>query len=73
MKQNQSNTDVSDLVKRLTDHEKECAKRWGETTVELRELKHHAYENAKKWDRLNWYTLTGIIIILSTNVANLFK
>ena len=66
-------TEITDLFKRLTDHEKECARRWGETTVELRELKHNVYENTKKWDRLNWYILTGVVVIVTTNLAHLFK
>jgi len=65
--------EIKDLVRRLTDHEKECANRWGETTVELRELKHNVLENSKKWDKLNWYILTGVMVIITTNLAQLFK
>tara|TARA_R110000824_G_scaffold165764_2_gene342351 strand:+ start:564 stop:791 length:228 start_codon:yes stop_codon:yes gene_type:complete len=72
---NKQNSEITptDLLERLTDHEKECAKRWGETTVELRELKHGVYDNAKKWDRLNWYLFTGVAIVIGTNLAHVLK
>ena len=65
---NKQNSEITptDLLERLTDHEKE-------TTVEVRELKHGVYDNAKKWDRLNWYLFTGVAIVIGTNLAHVLK
>ena len=57
----ESNRAVEALEK-IAEHEKECAARWAEVAVELRELNQKAQTHAARWEKLAWFvvvTVTG--------------
>ena len=57
----ESNRAVEALEK-IAEHEKECAARWAEVAIELRELNQKAQTHAARWEKLAWFvvvTVTG--------------
>ena len=41
-------------LERIAKHEKECAERWAESAVELRELKTATKAHSARWEKLAW-------------------
>lgn len=50
-----------EALDRIAQHEKECGKRWGEATTELKQLKELAMSHAARWERLSWIVVTAVI------------
>ena len=52
---------VIEILKKIAQHEKECAARWSEAAVELRELKDTTKTHAKRWESLAWLLLATML------------
>ena len=51
-----------EALEKIAEHEKECAARWAEVAIELRELNQKAQTHAARWEKLAWFvvvTVTG--------------
>jgi hypothetical protein len=61
-------------LERIAEHEKECAERWAESAVELRELKRSTKAHSERWEKLAWLTIgtmvscAGLIIVRLSHV-----
>ena len=59
-------------LERIAKHEQECAERWGEAVVELRELRKATDAHAARWERLAWLVVasavTGIVTVVVSNI-----
>ena len=59
-------------LERIAKHEQECAERWGECVVELRELRKATDAHAARWERLAWLVVasavTGVVTVVVSNV-----
>jgi hypothetical protein len=61
------NNAAVEALERIAMHEKECAARWAEVAVELRELNQKAQIHAARWEKLAWFvvvTVTGSMATL---------
>ena len=60
-------------LERIAKHEQECAERWGEAVVELRELRKATDAHAARWERLAWLVVasaaTAVVTLLMSHVA----
>jgi predicted neutral ceramidase superfamily lipid hydrolase len=59
------NSRAVEALEKIAEHEKECAARWAEVAVELRELNQKAHTHAARWEKLAWFvviTVTGSMI-----------
>jgi len=48
-------------LEKIAKHEDECARRWGEALVELRELRKVTDAHAARWERLAWLVVTVVV------------
>ena len=48
-------------LEKIAKHEAECAKRWGEALVELRELRKVTDAHAARWERLAWLVVAVVV------------
>jgi hypothetical protein len=59
-------------LEKIAKHEAECAQRWGEALVELRELRKVTDAHAARWERLAWLVVasaaTAIVSILMSHM-----
>ena len=59
-------------LERIAKHEQECAERWGECVVELRELRKATDAHAARWEKLAWLVVasavTGIVTVVVSNI-----
>jgi len=59
-------------LERIAKHEQECAERWGECVVELRELRKATDAHAARWEKLAWLVvasaITGIVTVVVSNI-----
>lgn len=59
-------------LEKIAKHEAECAQRWGEALVELRELRKVTDAHAARWERLAWLVVasaaTAIVSILMSHL-----
>lgn len=59
-------------LEKIAKHEQECAQRWGEALVELRNLRKVADAHAARWERLAWLVVasaaTAVVTLLMANV-----
>lgn len=59
-------------LERIAKHEQECAERWGEAVVELRELRKATDAHAARWERLAWLVVasavTGIVTVVVSSI-----
>lgn len=59
-------------LERIAKHEQECAERWGECVVELRELRKATDAHAARWERLAWLVVasavTGIVTVVVSSI-----
>ena len=59
-------------LEKIAKHEQECAQRWGEALVELRNLRKVADAHAARWERLAWLVVasaaTAVITLLMANI-----
>jgi Flp pilus assembly protein TadB len=56
-----------EALEKIAEHEKECAARWAEVAIELRELNQKAQTHAARWEKLAWFvvvTVTGSMATL---------
>jgi len=53
-------------LERIARHERECAERWGEALVELRELRKATDAHAKRWEKLAWLVTASALTALCT-------
>jgi len=64
---------VSDLaeqaLERIAKHEQECAERWGEAVVELRELRKVTDAHAARWEKLAWLVVASVATAAVTIVT----
>ena len=61
------NNRAVEALEKIAEHEKECAARWAEVAVELRELNQKAQTHAARWEKLAWFvvvTVTGSMATL---------
>jgi hypothetical protein len=60
-------------LEKIAKHEQECAQRWGEALVELRNLRRVADAHAARWERLAWLVVasaaTAVVTLLMSHVA----
>ena len=64
---------VKETLARIEAHEKECAARWGEAAVELRELKETTKTHARRWEKLAWLlvaTMLSCAVTIVLGIAN---
>ena len=66
----ESNRAVEALEK-IAEHEKECAARWAEVAVELRELNQKAHTHAARWEKLAWFVVITVTGSMGTLVIRL--
>jgi len=62
-----------EALKQIAKHEKECAARWGEAAVELRELKETTKNHARRWEKLAWLlvaTMLSCAVTILLGIAN---
>ena len=57
-------------LERIAKHERECAERWGECVVELRELRKTTDAHAKRWEKLAWLVVASAITGLCSVIVN---
>tara|TARA_R110000751_G_scaffold222782_1_gene325026 strand:- start:20 stop:232 length:213 start_codon:yes stop_codon:yes gene_type:complete len=65
------NNRAVEALEKIAEHEKECAARWAEVAVELRELNLKAQTHAARWEKLAWFvvvTVTGSMISIFMRV-----
>ena len=59
-------------LEKIAKHEAECARRWGEALVELRELRKVTDAHAARWERLAWLVVasavTAVVSILMSHM-----
>ena len=59
-------------LEKIAKHEAECAQRWGEALVELRELRKVTDAHAARWERLAWLVVasavTAVVSILMSHM-----
>jgi hypothetical protein len=59
-------------LEKIAKHEQECAQRWGEALVELRELRKVTDAHAARWERLAWLVVasavTAVVSILMSHL-----
>jgi len=59
-------------LEKIAKHEQECAQRWGEALVELRELRKVTDAHAARWERLAWLVVasaaTAVVSILMSHM-----
>lgn len=59
-------------LEKIAKHEQECAQRWGEALVELRNLRKVADAHAARWERLAWLVVasavTGVVTVVVSNL-----
>ena len=59
-------------LEKIAKHEAECAQRWGEALVELRELRKVTDAHASRWERLAWLVVasaaTAVVSILMSHL-----
>jgi len=59
-------------LEKIAKHEQECAQRWGEALVELRELGKVTDAHAARWERLAWLVVasavTAVVSILMSHL-----
>ena len=48
-------------LERIAKHEKECAERWAESAVELRELKIATKAHSARWEKLAWLIVVTMV------------
>ncbi len=60
-------------LEKIAKHEQECAQRWGEALVELRNLRRVADAHAARWERLAWLVVasaaTAVVTLLMSHAA----
>ena len=60
-------------LERIAKHEQECAERWGEAVVELRELRKATDAHAARWEKLAWLVVasvaTAVVTIVTTVIV----
>ena len=66
----ESNRAVEALEK-IAEHEKECAARWAEVAIELRELNQKAHTHAARWEKLAWFVVITVTGSMGTLVIRL--
>jgi len=67
------NSRAVEALEKIAEHEKECAARWAEVAVELRELNQKAHIHAARWEKLAWFvviTVVGSMVTLLANMVN---
>ena len=57
-------------LEKIAKHEQECAHRWGECVVELRELRKATDAHAKRWEKLAWLVVASAVTGLCTIFVN---
>ena len=55
-----------EALKKIAEHEKECAARWGEAAVELRELKEATKTHSKRWEKVAWILIITMLSCVGT-------
>jgi len=67
------NNRAVEALEKIAEHEKECAARWAEVAIELRELNQKAQTHAARWEKLAWFvvvTVTGSMLTFLTTMYN---
>ena len=60
-------------LERIAKHEKECAERWAESAVELRELKLATKAHSARWEKLAWLIIITMISCLGSILVGLLN
>jgi len=68
------NSEVAlEALERIAKHEKECAERWAESAVELRELKLATKAHSARWEKLAWLIIITMISCLGSILVGLLN
>jgi len=67
------NNRAVEALEKIAEHEKECAARWAEVAVELRELNQKAHTHAARWEKLAWFVVITVTGSMLTILANMFN
>ena len=65
------NNRAVEALEKIAEHEKECAARWAEVAVELRELNQKAHTHAARWEKLAWFVVITVTGSMGTLVIRL--
>jgi hypothetical protein len=65
------NNAAVEALERIAMHEKECAARWAEVAVELRELNQKAQTHAARWEKLAWFVVVTVTGSMGTLVMGM--
>lgn len=60
------NNAAVEALEKIAVHEKECAARWAEVAVELRELNQKAQTHAARWEKLAWFVVVTVMGSMGT-------
>ena len=58
-------------LERIAKHEKECAERWAESAVELRELKTATKAHSARWEKLAWLIVITMVSCMGSILVGL--
>ena len=62
-----------EALERIAKHEKECAARWEEAAVELRELKEATKTHSKRWEKVAWILIITMLSCAGTITLGVFN
>ena len=68
-----SSEQALEALERIAKHEKECAERWAESAVELRELKLATKAHSARWEKLAWLIIITMISCLGSLLGGLLN
>jgi hypothetical protein len=60
-----------EALEKIAEHEKECAARWAEVAIELRELNQKAQTHAARWEKLAWFVVVTVMGSMGTLVMGM--
>ena len=68
-----SSEQALEALERIAKHEKECAERWAESAVELREVKLAPKAHSARWEKLAWLIIITMISCLGSILVGLLN
>ena len=68
-----SSEQALEALERIAKHEKECAERWAESAVELRELKLATKAHSERWEKLAWLIIITMISCLGSILVGILN
>ena len=62
-----------EALQQIAKHEKECAARWAEAAVELRELTEATKNHSRRWEKLAWLLVVTMLSCAGTIMLGVFN